>query len=197
MKYFKAVIYVSIFSFLCQGIANTDLSIISQLTHQHGNNWAGPLTTALLFIGSGLGSLNNKYIGKWKYKYLLVCGNFGYITYIAMGLVFMKLSFTGGSLTLILVGSLIGGLISSIFYNSLYNYVNVLARIDQRELKYFGILQAITQSCNIYGNVLSALLIQPLGQFNYVLIMDILIFVFGLFFLGLREPDSEDLSLLV
>ena len=159
MKYFKAVIYVSIFSFLCQGIANTDLGIISQLTHQHGNNWAGPLTTALLFIGSGVGSLNHKYIGKCKYRYLLLLGNFGYMIYISMGLIFMKLSFTGGSLTMIMIGSLIGGLIVSVFYNSLYNYVNVLSRIDNRELKYFGILQGITQACNVYGNILSAFLI--------------------------------------
>ena len=159
MKYFKAVLYVSFFSFLCQGISNSNLSIISQLTHQYGNNWAGPLTTSLLFIGLGLGSLNNKYVGKWKYKYLLVGGSFGHIIYIAIGLVFMKLSFTAGSLTLILIGSFIGGLITSLFFNSLYNYVNVLSKIDQRELKYFGILTGAFAASNIYGNILSALLI--------------------------------------
>ena len=83
------------------------------------------------------------------------------MTDISMGLIFMKLSFTAGSLTMILVGSLIGGSISSVFYNSLYNYVNVLSRIDNRELRYFGILQGITQACNIYGRVLSAFLIEP------------------------------------
>ena len=128
---------------------------------------------------------------------MLFLGNFGYMTYISMGLIFMKLSFTAGSLTMILVGSLIGGSISSVFYNSLYNYVNVLSRIDNRELRYFGILQGITQACNIYGSVLSAFLIEPMGQFYYVLIMAILIFLFSLFFLGVREPDPGDLAPLV
>ena len=187
MTYFKAVIYVSLFSFLCQGIANTDMSIISQLTHQHGNSWTPRNCSPLYRIRSR----------QSQQQVLLFVGNFGYMTYILMGLVFMKLSFTAGSLTLILIGSLIGGLIASVFYNSLYNYVNVLSRIDNRELKYFGILQGITQACNVYGNVLSALLIQPLGQFYYVLIMAVLIIFFSLFFLGVREPDPEHLSPLV
>lgn len=101
MTYFGHVLYASVFIMFYQAFANTDESIISQLTHQHGNDWAGPLCTALLFIGSGLGSLYNKYIGKVSYKYTFFIGSFGYTIFIGMGLVFMKINFTVGALTLI------------------------------------------------------------------------------------------------
>ncbi len=132
MKYFKRILYISIFILFYQGIANTDLSIISQLTHQHGNNWAGPLSTALLFIGSGAGSIYNKYIGKYPYRYLLFIGSFGYTLFIAMGIVFMKLKFSTLALVLIEFGSLVGGLIVSVFYNTQFNYVNTLSKIDSQ-----------------------------------------------------------------
>lgn len=44
------------------------------------------------------------------------------------------------------------------------------------------------QSSNIFGNLLSALLIQPFGQFLYVLVMDILIIITSLFFLFFKDP---------
>jgi uncharacterized membrane protein YgaE (UPF0421/DUF939 family) len=40
------------------------------------------------------------------------------------------------------------------------------------------------QSANILGNVISAVLIEPFGQFHYVIIMDVSVFIVTLFFLG-------------
>ena len=197
MRYLRSIIYLSVIVLLYQGIANTDLSIISQFTHQNGNDWAGPFSTALLFIGSGIGSLFNQYIGKYPYKYLLFVGSFGYTLFIATGLIFMKMYFTAGALTLICIGSFIGGLIVSVLYNSQFNYTNTLAKIDGEEVKYFGILGVFTQASNVYGSFLSAMLIGPLGQFHYVIVMDAAIFAISFFFLFLKDPLPEDLNLLV
>lgn len=93
-KYLKTIILVSVFFMMYQGIANSDLGIISELTHQNGNNWAGPLSTALLFLGSGLSSLYNKYIGRYSFRMCFFVGSFGYTLFIALGLIFMKLGFS-------------------------------------------------------------------------------------------------------
>ncbi len=41
----------------------------------------------------------------------------------------------------------------------------------------------IVQSCNIFGNLISTLLIEPVGQFNYAVIMSASGFFMSLFFL--------------
>ena len=117
-KYLKTVIKVSIVIMIYQGIANSDVGVLSELTHQKGNDWAGPLSTALLFIGSGLGSLYNKYIGKYPYRYCLMAGSFGYTLFISMGLVFIKIGFNTTTQILIFLGSFVSGLIASVFYNT-------------------------------------------------------------------------------
>lgn len=53
----------------------------------------------------------------------------------------------------------IGGLIASVFYNSTYNYVNILGQLDAQSIKYFGIYVGIVQFCNLLGMIISALLI--------------------------------------
>lgn len=87
------MIFVSVAILVYQGIANSYLGILSQVTHQNGNNWAGPVSTALLFIGSGLGSTYNKYIGKYPFKFCFFIGSFGYIVFTSLGLLFLKLGF--------------------------------------------------------------------------------------------------------
>ena len=115
-----------------QGIANSNLGIISQFTHQNGNNWAGPLSTALLFLGSGLASNYNRYIGKYPFKFCFFVGSFGYTVFTSLGLLFLKLGFTTTVQVLIFVLSFISGATCSIFYNSQFNYTNFLAKIDRR-----------------------------------------------------------------
>lgn len=173
-----------------QAIANTILGIISQFTHQNNNDWAGPYTTALLFIGSGIGCIYNQYIGKYQYKYCFFFGAFGYITFCCLGLIFLKIGFSTGTLILIFVLSFLAGLLCSIFYNTQFNYINTLAKVDKREVKYFGINMGIVQSCNIIGNLLSAVLITPLGQFYYVLVMDAAILGVSFLFLFFKEPEK-------
>jgi hypothetical protein len=105
-----------------------------------------------------------------------------------MSLIFMKLGFSTAVEILIFILSFIGGSICSVFYNSQFNYINYLSQIDKREVKYFGINMGLVQSSNIFGNLLSSILIQPIGQFLYVVVMDIAIFVTSLFFLRFKDP---------
>lgn len=131
-KYLRTVIYVSVVILIYQGIANSDLGIISQLTHQNGNSWAGPLSTSLLFAGSGIGSLYNKYIGKFQFRYCFFVGSIGYTIFISMGLIFIKLGFSTTVEVLMFLGSFLAGFGCSIFYNTLFNFINILSRIDKR-----------------------------------------------------------------
>ena len=188
------VIVVSVIIMVYQGIANSDVGVLSQLTHQKGNDWAGPLSTALLFIGSGVGSLYNKYIGKYSFKTLFFIGSFGYTLFISTGLIFVKIGFTNLVQVLIFIGSFISGLIVSIFYNTQFNYINLLSKIDNQSVKYFGINMGIVQSSNLFGNFLSWLLIKPLGQFFYLLVMDIIVFLtsFGYFF-TVKQPLKKEI----
>ena len=48
-----------------------------------------------------------------------------------------------------------------------------------------------SQAANVFGSVLSSLLIQPLGQFNYLVVMLGAIVLTSLFFLKLPQPDSS------
>ena len=194
-SYMTTVILVSIVIMVYQGIANSDLGVISQLTHQKGNDWAGPLSTALLFMGSGLGSLYHKYIGKFSFKQCFFVGSFGYTLFISMGLIFVKIGFTELVQVLIFVGSFISGLIVSVFYNTQFNYINFLSKIDGQSVKYFGINMGMVQSSNLFGNFLSWLLIKPLGQFFYLVVMDIIVFLtsFGYMFV-VKEPTKEEID---
>lgn len=185
------VVLSSIVIMVYQGIANSDLGIVSQLTYQNGNKWAGPLLTSLLFTGSALGSLYNKYLGKYPFKITLFVGSFGYTLFIGLGLIFLKLNFSTGVLVVMFIGAFIAGLLSSIFYTSQFNYINTLSKIDNREVKYFGINVGLAQSSNILGNFISSQLIQPLGQFLAVLVMEIIILVTSFFFLFFKQPTKS------
>ena len=59
-------------------------------------------------------------------------GAFGYILFIAIGLIFMKLGFSVTVEVLIFVVSFAAGCICSIFYNTQFNYINTLAKIDRK-----------------------------------------------------------------
>ena len=76
-KYFKKVIFFSILGMLFAAISNANLGIISQFASQNGNTWVGPLSTALLFLGMGVGALKNSYIGRISYRTVLFLGASG------------------------------------------------------------------------------------------------------------------------
>lgn len=78
----------------------------------------------IFFIGMGSGSLYNAYITKYQKRYTLFIGSFGNTIFVSLGLIFMKLSFTSGVLVMLIGGSLVSGLVVSMFYNTLYNYVD-------------------------------------------------------------------------
>ena len=61
-KYFKRVVIVAIPCLLFTAVTSANLGIISQLAEQNDNHWIGPLSVGLLFLGSGLGAIYNKYI---------------------------------------------------------------------------------------------------------------------------------------
>ena len=51
----------------------------------------------------------------------------------------------------------------------------------------------IVQSANILGNIISAILIEPLGQFLYAVFMNISIFVISLFFLLVKDYKYKEI----
>jgi hypothetical protein len=69
-----------------------------------------------------------------------------------------------------------------------------LGKRDNEEIKYFSILMASGQASSLFGSVLSALLIGPLGQFYYVLTLDLFILFVSIFFLGIKSPPSVNSS---
>jgi hypothetical protein len=75
-----------------------------------------------------------------------------------------------------------------VFANSSNNYINTLSKIDHREVKYFGINLALSQSSNIVGNLISTVLIKPLGQFYTILSMAIISFSAAVCFLFFKDP---------
>lgn len=120
------VLYVSAIQMLYQSIANSIMGIMSQLTEQNNIWWAGPTTTIIIFVFSGIGSFYNDYIGKYKYKYTFVVGSLGYIIYCFSAIVFVtipKVNFTPLMIATSLV-NVIGGLIMSVFYISQFNYIS-------------------------------------------------------------------------
>lgn len=195
-KYLPMVIASSISIMIYQGIANSNLGIVSQLTSQNGNHWAGPLLTALLFTGSGFGALYNKYIGKYKFNLTFFVGSFGYTFFIGLGLIFLKLGFSTTVLILMFIIGIISGLLASVFYTTQFNYINTLSKIDNKEVKYFGINVGLAQSSNILGNLISSLLIKPLGQFLAVLVMEIIVIGTSISFLFFKQPTPEEMQLL-
>jgi hypothetical protein len=190
-KYQKTVILVSIIIMIYQGIANSDLGIISELTHQSNNNWAGPLCTSLLFAGSGLASFYVSYIGRYQYRYLFFIGSLSFTLLVSISIIFLKRGFTLLIETIIFIISFIAGCLCSIFYNAQFHYINLLSQIDNNSIKYFGINMSFAQSSNIFGNLLSSLIIQPLGQFNTYLTLLILIFITSLFYLLINDPQPQ------
>jgi MFS family permease len=157
--YFKRVLFISLATMLFEAISNSDLGIITQLASQNGNEWVGPVSISMIFLGSGLGSLYNKYIGRYPYKYVMFGGTMGWNIYLSFSVMFLFIGFSNALNAVILIGSFVCGLIMSFFYIGVNNYVNECGKIDNKIGAYFGINICIVQISNIAGNGLSAVLI--------------------------------------
>lgn len=181
------VVYISIISMLFQAISNTELGILSQFTSQNGNQWAGPLSISMIFLGSGIGSLYNRYINQYRYRYILFIGSLGWTLFIGLIVLFLHIGFSTVVEVCLIIGSFVSGLLVSVFYNSIFNYVNECTRQDKQQSKYFGINMSLTQTSNIVGNVASALLIAPLTQNVYAIVMNVVIFLISLGFIPVKN----------
>jgi MFS family permease len=144
---------------LYAAISNANLGIISQFASQNGNEWIGPLSIALVFLGSGIGALYNAYINKWPYRYIILAGSMGWNIFLSFSVMFLFIGFSNLVIAVILVGSLGCGFLMSAYYNGLNNYVNECGKRDNKTNSYFGINICINQCSNIIGNALSAILI--------------------------------------
>lgn len=58
---------MSLLAMIFAAISNANLGIIGQFCLQNGNEWVGPLSVALIFLGSGTGALYNQYMGKYQF----------------------------------------------------------------------------------------------------------------------------------
>ena len=73
---------------------------------------------------------------------------------------------------------------------SLNNYVNICGQRDNKANFYFGLSISMVQCSNIIGNGISAILIQPLGQKTYSLVMLCLAAFVAFFFMFVKELNQ-------
>ncbi len=158
-SYLRRVVLLSSLVMLYAAISNANLGIISQFASQNGNEWIGPLSIALIFLGSGCGAIYNEYIGKHPYRYIIFIGSMGWNIFLSFSVMFLFIGFSNFVIILIMVGSLGCGILMSAFYNGINNYINECGKRDNKLNSYFGINICINQTSNIVGNALSALLI--------------------------------------
>jgi hypothetical protein len=74
---------------LYYSVADSILGIMSQITEQNNIWWAGPVATIAIYLPAGFGSLYNKYIGKFKYRYTFLAGALGHVIHTASAVVFV------------------------------------------------------------------------------------------------------------
>jgi hypothetical protein len=65
------------------------MGILSQITHQNNRDWAGPVSTMLLFICSGIGALYNKYVKVFRFGTIMYFASLGYTVYVGSSIVFI------------------------------------------------------------------------------------------------------------
>ena len=123
-KYLIRVIVVALVCMVFTAVNNCNIGIISQLAAQNDNNWIGPLSMGLIFLGSGLGSFYNKYIQKYPFNRIIFIGALGWDGYIALSVLFLFIGFSSWVNSVIVIGSLVCGVTVSLFYNGFFNYVN-------------------------------------------------------------------------
>ena len=187
MTYLRRVVLISAVAMLFAAISNANLGIISQFASQNGNNWVGPLSIALVFLGSGIGALYNGYIGKWQYRTVIFFGAMGWNIFLTFSVLFLFVGFSNLVVVIILAGSLVCGLMLSTYYNGLNNYVNECGKRDDKANGYFGLSICIVECSNIIGKALSAALIKPLGQKTYSFVMLSLNILISLLYLLTKE----------
>jgi hypothetical protein len=125
MKFhFKRLIGLSILCLFFTAVSNANLGIISQFASQNHNDWIGSVSIALLFLGSGVGSLYSKYINKYRYNRVIFAGAVGWDIFIAFSVIFLYIGFSDYVIGIIIVGSLFCGMIVSVYYNGTFNYIN-------------------------------------------------------------------------
>ena len=127
---------------------------------------------------------------------MLFAGGLGWDIFCTFSVLFLFIGFESYINAIIIIGSLICGFIISIYYNSFFNYVNECGKRDKSTKIYIGIALCINQSANITGNGLSSLLIRPLGQKVYSLLMLSLSFFSSVCFLLIKSFRSNEDKLL-
>ena len=170
-KHFRRLVAISIVGMCFNAILNANVGILSQFSAQNDNEWIGPLSIALNFLGSGLGALYNGYIGKYPYSRIIFVGGMGWNVFGSFSVIFLFFGFKDYINGMIVAGSFICGLVASMFYSGIFNYVNECGRRDRQSNRYFGINMCLFQTANLLGNALSAVMIEPLGQKVYSCVM--------------------------
>jgi len=92
-SHIKRVVAISFLCLAFTAITNANIGIISQFASQNNNSWIGPLSIALIFLGSGVGSLYNRYIHKYRFKAVIFVGALGWDIFIAFSVLFLYIGF--------------------------------------------------------------------------------------------------------
>ena len=129
--HFKHMLYISIVFMLYQAVGNTAVGILSEFTHQNGNDWVGPFAGSIVFIGCGIAAVKTSYINRYSIKTILFVCSFAYAFYIAMIILFLKTGFGVGVEIVILIVSFLAGVLSAGLYNAYFNYINICSELDQ------------------------------------------------------------------
>jgi hypothetical protein len=108
---------------------------------------------------------------RFAFNKIIFTGALGWDVYCTFSVIFLFVGFEIYVNAIIIIGSLVCGLTVSVFYNGIFNYFNECGKRDRRTKQYFGMSLCIQQSANLLGGGMSSLLIEPLGQKTYALLM--------------------------
>ena len=92
-KHLQRLLAISFVGLWFNGILNANVGILRQFAAQNNNDWIGPLSIALNFLGSGLGALYHSYIGKYPYNNIIFLGSLGWNIFCGFSVLFLFIGF--------------------------------------------------------------------------------------------------------
>ncbi|EGR30712.1 major facilitator superfamily protein, putative [Ichthyophthirius multifiliis] len=196
------VIYSNLVFMLYVSSANAGLGIISQIFDQKEYLNLGNTSLFIIYFISMINSiLAPMYIKKLSWNYVFTLGSLGYIFFLCQGILVCSCKTktqyfycsTPIMYVIIVIGSTICGLLASILYLAQNQYLSENTQDNNKSL-YFGIGWSLLQSSYIIGNIYSAFLIQPLGQYNYFILMTAVSGVSAIFFIFIKSPPIQKLK---
>lgn len=150
---------------------NSGMGIVSQVFDERGYLNLGNTSLFVIYLFSGINNiLAPSYVKKFQFNHVFLMSAMGYIFFLCEGILVCSCSdseshfycSTPVIFAIIVVGSAICGIFSSILYVAQNEYISENTNESNKSLL-FGVAWALLQSSYIVGNVFSMFLIEPLG----------------------------------